>query len=230
MADPTSARRAPSTPSPGGRLSSRVRAPARAPVRRSSPPPSAIAGSEELGRRIRRLRGERQLTLKQVEEISGLSATHLSEVERGRTSPTIGALTRIARALGRDASYFIEAEELPDVAHLPRERLSGFTTPDGAQVTPLTPGVPGTCLFAYRLRLGAGSARPFLLEAGETQAEALYFVCQGRVESTIGETSWMLAAGDAAQGRLSCEHALRAIGEEPAEVIVLLTRRLGEAG
>src|SRR5713226_2661032 len=34
---------------------------------------------EELGRRIRKLRVERRMTLKQVEEGSGLSATHLSE-------------------------------------------------------------------------------------------------------------------------------------------------------
>ena len=65
---------------------------------------SSIVGREELGRRIRGLRAERHLTFRQGEEVSGLSATHLSEIERGRTSPTIGALTRIARALGRDAS------------------------------------------------------------------------------------------------------------------------------
>jgi transcriptional regulator with XRE-family HTH domain len=229
MADPTNARGASPPPSPGGRPSSRL-ASTHARARPASPPESAIVDSGELGRRIHRLRGELHLTLKQVQEVSGLSATHLSEIERGRTSPTIGALTRVARALGRDASYFIEAEELPDVAHLPRERLSGFTTPDGAQVTPLTPGVPGSCLFAYRLSLDAGAARSFSLLAQETPGEALYFVRHGRVESTIGEIHWTLAAGDAAQGRLSCDHALRAVEGEPAEVIVLLTRRIGEAG
>ena len=84
---------------------------------------SGIVGIEELGRRIRKLRVERRMTLKQVEQASGLSATHLSEIERGRTSPTIGALVRIARALNKDASYFIEAEERPDVAHMTREQV-----------------------------------------------------------------------------------------------------------
>ena len=83
-----------------------------------------IVDVEELGRRIRKLRLERRMTLKQVEQASDLSATHLSEIERGRTSPTIGALVRIARALQKDASYFIEVEERPDVAHITREQLA----------------------------------------------------------------------------------------------------------
>ena len=189
---------------------------------------NSIVGSEELGRRIRSLRTERHLTLKQVEEACGLSATHLSEIERGRTSPTIGALMRIARALGRPASYFIEAEELPDVAHLARERLAGFVTASGACVEPLTPGVPGGRLFAYRLSLGGSPGGSFTLPAQEPPGEALYFVCQGRVETVFGETSLTLGAGDAAQGRLSCDHALRALGEDPAEVIALLSRRIEE--
>jgi transcriptional regulator with XRE-family HTH domain len=188
---------------------------------------SSIVGSEELGRRIRSLRAERHLTLKQVEEACGLSATHLSEVERGRTSPTIGALTRIASALGRPASYFIEAEELPEVAHLPRELRTGFTAAGGAGVQPLTPGVPGGHLFAYCLSL-APPREEFTLPAQEAPGEALYFVRQGSVGATIGETRLTLGAGDAAQGRLSCDHALRALEDGPAEVIALFSRRLEE--
>ncbi len=191
---------------------------------------NSIVGNEELGRRIRGLRAERHLTLKQVEEVSGLSATHLSEIERGRTSPTVGALTRIARALGRDVSYFIEAEELRDVAHLPRERLAGFLTACGTCVEPLTPGVPGSRLFAYRLSLGVPPAGPFTLASRETPGEALYLVRQGRVEATFGETHLTLEPGDAVQGLLRCDHVLRALGEDPAEVITLLTHRIEETG
>ena len=78
---------------------------------------TSIVEVEELGRRIRKCRLDSRMTLKAVEQASGLSATHLSEIERGRTSPTIGALVRIARALNRDASYFIEREERNAVAH-----------------------------------------------------------------------------------------------------------------
>ena len=48
---------------------------------------TSIVEVEELGRRIRKCRLDSRMTLKAVEQASGLSATHLSEIERGRTSP-----------------------------------------------------------------------------------------------------------------------------------------------
>ncbi len=190
---------------------------------------SESVDSRELGLRIRRLRTERHLTLKQVEEACGLSATHLSEIERGRTSPTIGALARIARALGRDASYFIEADDLPDVAHLPRQEITGFVTARGVHVEPLTPGVPGNQLFAYRLLFPSADSGPLALGAQPLSGEVLYLVIRGRLESEFGETRLTLGAGDAAQGRLLQPHSLRAVGGEPAEAIAVLTRRIEES-
>jgi transcriptional regulator with XRE-family HTH domain len=180
-----------------------------------------VTRATEVGRRVRQLRTDRQLTLKQLEDASGLSATHLSEIERGRTSPTLGALARIARALGRDAAFFVEERELRDIAHLPRERVAAFLAA-GARVEALTPGVPGGRLFAYRLHVGpAGFAAP----TGD--GEALYLVRQGRVEASFGAARTTLGPGDSAQGRLDVPNLLQAT-EGVAEVIAVLTRRLEE--
>ena len=54
----------------------------------------------ELGSRIKKTREAKHLTLKSIEASAGISATHISEIERGKTSPTLGALLRIAGALG----------------------------------------------------------------------------------------------------------------------------------
>ncbi len=182
----------------------------------------------DLGLRVRRLRAERGLTLKQVEEACGLSATHLSEIERGRTSPTIGALARIARALGRDASYFIEADDLPEVAHVPRRRLAGFVTSGGVRIEPLTRGVPGNQLFAYRLTFAPEFSGPLELSAQPQAGEALYLVVRGQVESEFGDQRVTLGPGDAAHGRIQAAHALRAVDGGEAEVIAILTCPLEE--
>ena len=44
----------------------------------------------ELGRRVKQLRLQKGMTLKEIESKVGVSATHVSEVERGKTSPTVG--------------------------------------------------------------------------------------------------------------------------------------------
>lgn len=53
----------------------------------------------DLGQRIRRLRRQRDLTLQQLGEETGLSPSMISLVERGRTSPSIGSLVAVASAL-----------------------------------------------------------------------------------------------------------------------------------
>ena len=70
----------------------------------------------QLGERIKRFRLDRNLTLKEVEVKAKVSATHVSEIERGMTSPTVGALAKIARALGTEPSYFLRSDAYPPVS------------------------------------------------------------------------------------------------------------------
>src|SRR5882762_9207727 len=72
----------------------------------------------ELGRRIKLLRIARGLTLKDLEERGGISATHVSEIERGKASPTVGALGRIARALDLRPATLVAPRMLPEVTVL----------------------------------------------------------------------------------------------------------------
>jgi transcriptional regulator with XRE-family HTH domain len=52
-----------------------------------------------IGARIRALRLQRDMTLQRLGELTGLSASMLSLVERGRTSPSIGTLIVVCSAL-----------------------------------------------------------------------------------------------------------------------------------
>jgi transcriptional regulator with XRE-family HTH domain len=201
-----------------------TRAPELRPIRNAS----AIVETEELGRRLRKLRLERRLTLKQVERSAGLSATHLSEIERGRTSPTIGALVRIARALDKDTSFFIERDERSDVVHLQRDQAARFQAAPGVEARVLTPGIPGSRLFAYGLTLTPGSGRSGELSVSpeEVDGEALYLVRSGSVRSSFGETESTLEVGDGVQACTSIPHRLRPAGTTPVELIAILTRPL----
>jgi len=54
----------------------------------------------ELGSRIRELRSQRDMTLKELSAKAAVSVSHLSEIERARTQPTADKLARIAASLG----------------------------------------------------------------------------------------------------------------------------------
>jgi transcriptional regulator with XRE-family HTH domain len=189
---------------------------------------TGIVGVEELGRRIRKLRIDRRMTLKQVEQSSGLSATHLSEIERGRTSPTIGALVRIARALEKDASYFIEAEERSDVAQVSLEQARVATRPSGVRVEVLTPGVPGSGIFAYRLTIAGTAGSGLALTAQEVPGEAIYLVRHGTLEAEFGGSHVTLSEGDAVQASFLVNHRFSPANGAAAELIAMTTRSLEE--
>jgi transcriptional regulator with XRE-family HTH domain len=192
-----------------------------------SAPGAASPETRELGRRVRQARIERRLTLKDVERGSGLSATHLSEIERGRTSPTIGALIRVARSLGCEPSYFVETDELPEVAHLRREENGRSHLAPGVTAETLTTGIPGSEIRAYRLRFAEPGAE--LLLESQPAGDAVFLVLTGAVDVAIGERRWVLAAGDALQTPLDRCRRVRARSEEPSEMMAVLTRPLDGA-
>ena len=53
-----------------------------------------------VGRNVRRIRLEAELTQEQFAEMSGFSQQYLSDLERGRRNPTIVTIVELANALG----------------------------------------------------------------------------------------------------------------------------------
>lgn len=69
-----------------------------------------------LGQRIRRLRAERQLTLADLSEETGLSRGFLSQVENGQTKTSLSALYRIAKGLKTTAPKLLSEGAEPLVS------------------------------------------------------------------------------------------------------------------
>jgi transcriptional regulator with XRE-family HTH domain len=104
-----------------------------------------MPSKSELGRRIRQARVEKTLTLKEVESRSGVSATHISQIERGITSPTVNALERIARALEKNTSFFLEDVELPEICTLQSDGRSSASGPRLSSSLSHTVSLAGCC-------------------------------------------------------------------------------------
>ena len=67
-----------------------------------------MAGSKTLGKKLWHARQSKGMTLMQVQKKARVSATHISQIERGMTSPTVGVLQKLAKALGTKASNFLD--------------------------------------------------------------------------------------------------------------------------
>jgi transcriptional regulator with XRE-family HTH domain len=67
---------------------------------------------------IRIARKQRDMTLAQVAERTGLSVSFLSDLERGRTDPSLSSLRRLAACYGVKAASLLEEEEAPSMYYI----------------------------------------------------------------------------------------------------------------
>src|SRR6266481_2066321 len=65
-----------------------------------------------IARRIRQLRADRAMTLKQVSDLTGLSKGLLSKIENCIVSPPIGTLSKLAKALNVPIGQFFDNEDI----------------------------------------------------------------------------------------------------------------------
>lgn len=65
-----------------------------------------------IGRRVRRFRLRKDLTLKDVSEATGLSKALLSQIENNVSAPPIATLLKISKALGVDIGVFFQGREM----------------------------------------------------------------------------------------------------------------------
>lgn len=62
----------------------------------------------EIGEKIKKLRSDKQVTLKNLGELTNLSIGYLSQLERGKTTVALDSLQKIAAVLGVDFTYFFD--------------------------------------------------------------------------------------------------------------------------
>jgi transcriptional regulator with XRE-family HTH domain len=175
----------------------------------------------EVGQRIRLARFRHDMTLKDVAVKSGMSATHISEIERGKTSPTIGCLQKLAGALGEPPAYFVEHVDdsltrLTRRDERPKEYRCGT---DGHVVVgeTLAGGAPwGTMHIAH------GSPAPGEVLKRPPGTGEVVVVCQsGMVRvASLGEAV-VLREGDTVQLPIDDGYELAVVGDEPAELMVI---------
>ncbi len=173
---------------------------------------NAAMSNIELGRRIKQLRLSQGFTLKDIESKVGVSATHVSEIERGKTSPTVGALSRIARALEVNPSFLVDLPIGDDVSLTrpgARDRLVG---PDnGANWEILTAEKPDAELSLFVLELAPGQQEPLLRTP--RPGDKFIHVIEGTLQIELDSEKFILLQGDSIHFKASQPLKMHNLGE-----------------
>jgi transcriptional regulator with XRE-family HTH domain len=175
-----------------------------------------MLAKQVLAKRLRETRQRQHMTLKDVERLSGFSSTHISEIERGRTSPTVKALMRIAGALSKDPCYFVEGRELDDVALATVDQE--MRPAQGIDLRSLSDGILGSRLKAYQVR-AQGEARDTL--DAWVGCDACLYAIAGVARLQWGNEEISLRAGESLHARFTAPPTL-VVEEGPVELFAAL--------
>ncbi len=63
---------------------------------------------QKIGKKIKRIRGEKGITQEQLAEKARISVDFLSLIERGRNAPSLGTLEKLSKALSISASDLLK--------------------------------------------------------------------------------------------------------------------------
>jgi transcriptional regulator with XRE-family HTH domain len=175
----------------------------------------------DVGERVRSIRQLRRLTLRDVAERTGLSESFLSQAERGRTSASIASLQRIAEALGVAVSDFFSPDETRQPLVLRRDARRFVAWGKLGRKALLTPKPFGHVEVVVAELDPGGSTGDDAYSHGDS--EEVFYVLSGRVRLQLGDDAFELGAGDSVQYRSSTPHRIVNDGNEPAEVMFVVS-------
>ncbi|WP_433674191.1 helix-turn-helix domain-containing protein [Microbacterium gorillae] len=172
------------------------------------------AALEGIGPRLQQIRARRGLTLAEVGEMAGTSASTISRLESGQRRASLELLFPLARAYGLSLDELVGAPEFGD----PRVQLRPRTR-NGRVVIPLTRNPGG--VQAWKVVLPVEAA-PGTLRTHDG-SEWMY-VLTGRVRLIVGGRDLVLGAGEVAEFDTRVPHWFGSIGPEAAEILSLFDR------
>ncbi|MEV1085501.1 XRE family transcriptional regulator [Streptomyces sp. NPDC050211] len=199
------------------------------------------AAAPPVGARIRQARQDRGMSLRSLAREIGVSASLVSQIETGKSQPSVSTLYAITTALGISVESLFEAREsMPRIAAgaapgTVLHALAAFAADPGRRIGPLvTPGeretleldsgvvwerlghVPGTDVDFLRVTYrpgGSSSSSGGLMRHTGTEYG---FLTSGELVLTLGFDEYPLHPGDAVCFESTTPHRYRNDGEEPA--------------
>lgn len=176
----------------------------------------------ELGQKIKELRSGKGMTLEELSQLSGVSQSLLSMIERNLSAPTVRTLERILKALETTISQVymeMEAEASDDdvlrkkaVVIKKSERKQLVLGPERAQAhyELLTPDYQRRLQFMYIHFPVQGTGKASQLVSHE--GEECGLILEGRLKAVVGDEIIILEEGDCIYFDSAIPHLMENIG------------------
>ncbi|MEP9371911.1 XRE family transcriptional regulator [Mesorhizobium sp. KR1-2] len=173
-----------------------------------------------LGDRVKAYRTARRLTLRQLGDMVGTTASFLSQLERGLSGANTSTLMLIANALGISVADLFDEAEISPHQVLTRAERPALPVSEGYRKTLLSRRpIHAVEVYSGEFAVGGSTGdQPYT----HGDAHEMFIVLRGRLQLTLGEESFILGEGDSIEYATSTPHKTINIGDTPAEVLWII--------
>jgi quercetin dioxygenase-like cupin family protein len=179
----------------------------------------------KVGESVKEIREKKGLSLKDIFQRTGLQPEFLMDVEKGKISPPLGAIIKLAKALEMKMGYFISgAENLPYtvVRKNDHKLISRYDSKKsqtyGYEFISLAPHKKDRHMEPFLVTL-----EPSNIEERSTHdGQEFIFVLEGTMEVRLGEKTHLLEPGDAIYYDSTVSHLVKCHGRDKVKILAVL--------
>lgn len=179
------------------------------------------AVSVDVGNSLRQLREAHKVSIRTLAQMSGLSANALSMIERGKSSPSVSTLYRLADAMEVPVTDFFSAEAAhKKVVFLKSEERTRLPFSRGVWEGLGGEHFTGRVMpFMVTLENGASSGPNTMKHTGHE----FVFCVRGQLEYQVENTLYLLEAGDSLLFEAQLHHRWRNPGGMVTNALIVIS-------
>ena len=179
---------------------------------------------EDIGERIRKIREEKGLSLKELSRLTGFDVQFLSNLEKNMAQPQLGTVIKLSKALDSAFGRLVSGvgDKLYSITRKNERRTVSRSTSQKSQkqvyvYKSLAPDVKGRHMEALLVQLEEDPEK----EVSVHEGEEFIFVLDGVVEIGIGEDNFELEPGDSVYYLSTTPHHIAAKRDKATILAVL---------
>lgn len=179
---------------------------------------------EWIAQNIRALREKKKMTLQELADLTGLTRSYLSKIERSKKAPPYSTLNRIASALEVDVNFLIKENLEEDI-----DTRITFTKCEKGEIVETAGAFYGYSYEAIASNKPGKNMIPYIIEPAFEEAgvfqhegEELLYVLEGRHEFFYDGKSYMMEQGDSVYFDSGVPHYGRSLGKKKARLLAVM--------
>ncbi|HDI78519.1 MAG TPA: cupin domain-containing protein [Desulfobacteraceae bacterium] len=179
-----------------------------------------------VGERLRKVREEKGLSLRDVYHRTDIEESYLKGVEEGKISPPLGVLIKLSKALDMKLGYFISGEEVRPytiVRKGERKLVSRYDSDRakyyGYEYLSLAPYKKDRHMEPFLITLKPSKAEE---ERSSHDGQEFIFVLSGKMEVRLGDEVHVLEPGDSIYYDSTVPHLVKCYGDQEAKILAVI--------